>query len=123
MKKFVLLLITAMTMLAASSASYAWGRGGYYGHGGFYGPSVGISIGDPYYYGPPPVYYAPPPVYYAPQPVYIEPEQQTYIERNDTVAAGPDIKYYCSNPVGYYPQIARCPKGWLKVVPDNSPPR
>lgn len=123
MKKFILLALSALSLLGASSASYAWGRGGYYGHGGFYGPSVGISIGDPYYYGPPPVYYAPPPVYYAPQPIYIEPQQQTYIERNDNVSNGEDFRYYCSNPSGYYPQLGRCPKGWLKVVPDNSQQR
>jgi hypothetical protein len=117
MKKIILLALTAMSLLAASSASYAWGR-----HGGFYGPSVGISIGDPFFYGPAPVYYGPPPVYYAPQPVYIAPERETYIER-DASAEAPDIKYYCANPTGYYPQVPRCPKGWLKVVPDDSQPR
>ncbi|MGS0743131.1 hypothetical protein ACVBEF_15050 [Glaciimonas sp. GG7] len=122
MKKFILLALTAITLIAASSASYAWGRGGYYGRGDFYGPSVGvgITIGDPYFYGPPPIYYPPPPVYYAPQPIYIAPEPQTYIERSD---AAPEFKYYCSNPQGYYPDVPRCPKGWLKVVPDNAQPR
>ena len=117
MKKFIILIITAMSLLAASSASYAW-------HGR---TSIGVSIGGPLYYGPsayygPPVYYGPPPVYYAPQPVYIEPEQE-YIERSDASAEAPDFRYYCSNPKGYYPEVPRCPKGGLKVMPDDSQPR
>ena len=134
MKKFILLVFTAMGLLVASSTSYAQvhgghaggghgGHGGFYGHRGFYGPRFGISIGDPFFYGPWPYYYGPPPVYYAPQPFYVDPGPETYIERDDGSALGPDYRYYCANPAGYYPQIPRCPKGWLKVVPDDSPPR
>jgi len=121
MKKFILLALTAMSLLAASSSSFAWG----YGHRGFYGPTIGIGIGvgDPFYYGPGPYYYAPPPpVYYAPPPVYVEP-QQTYVERADASAAAPDFRYFCASAGGYYPQVPSCPKGWMKVVPDNSQPR
>ena len=116
MRKFILFALTAMSLLAASSASYAWG------HRGFYGPTIGIGIGvDPFYYGPGPYYYGPPPVYYAPQPIVVAPPD-TYVER-DASAQAPDYRYYCANPAGYYPQIPRCPKGWLKVVPDDSQPR
>ena len=117
MKKIILLVLAAMSLLVASSASYAW-----HGRSNFYGS---VSIGGPAYYPgyyPGPVYYGPPPVYYAPQPVYIEPEQE-YIERSDASAEAPDFKYYCANPKGYYPEVPRCPKGWLKVVPDDSQPR
>lgn len=113
MKKIVLFVLAATALLATSSASFAWG---YYGHGGFYGPRVGVTIGGPLYWGPPPVYYAP----YAPPPmVYVAPapEPQTYIEKT------PDYVYYCPSPTGYYPQIPRCPKGWMKVMPNDSQPR
>jgi hypothetical protein len=31
--------------------------------------------------------------------------------------------YYCTSPAGYYPQVQTCAKGWLKVVPESSPPQ
>jgi hypothetical protein len=31
-------------------------------------------------------------------------------------------RYYCPEPEGYYPQVGKCPKGWLKVVPPVNPP-
>ncbi|AMO94199.1 hypothetical protein CFter6_1495 [Collimonas fungivorans] len=114
MKKIALLVLAAAGLMVTSSASFAYG---YYGHGGFYGPRIGVTIGGPLYWGPPPVYYAPPPVYYAPPPVYVEPEPQTYIEK------APNYAYYCPSPAGYYPQIPRCPKGWMKVMPDQAQPR
>lgn len=121
MKKFIFILIINVGLLMASGASFAAGHGGHGGRGGFYGPSFGISVGDPFFFGPWPYYYGPPAMYYAPPPFYIGPE--TYIERDDASAQAPDYRYYCPKPEGYYPQIPRCPKGWLKVVPDNSQPR
>jgi hypothetical protein len=32
-----------------------------------------------------------------------------------------EYSYYCPDPAGYYPQVATCPKGWLRVVPQNAP--
>jgi hypothetical protein len=29
--------------------------------------------------------------------------------------------YYCPNPAGFYPQIASCSAGWLRVVPQGAP--
>lgn len=60
---------------------------------------------------PPYAYYEPPPVIVQRPPVYVEPE-----------AAPEDYWYYCQNPQGYYPYIKTCPGGWLKVVPDVTPP-
>lgn len=108
MKKFIVLLLGIGALMSISSASFAYGyyRHGYYGPH-FYGPEV--IIGGPW---GPPVYYAPPPTVYVTPPA-----PQTYIEK------APNYAYYCRNPAGYYPQIPRCPTGWLKVVPENAPPR
>jgi hypothetical protein len=57
-------------------------------------------------------FYAPPPVIIQQQPpVYVQPEQE---EEN--------YWYYCPDPQGYYPYIQNCPSGWMKVVPDTTPP-
>ncbi|MQR01167.1 hypothetical protein [Glaciimonas soli] len=125
MKKFIVLALTAVSLLVASGASNAWG---YYGHGGYYGPrvGVGISIGGPLYVGPGPYYgygYGYPYPYYPPATVVVQPQEQAYIERSDNVApAAAAVQYYCPSPAGYYPQIPRCPKGWQKIVPDNNYP-
>jgi hypothetical protein len=44
----------------------------------FFGFGLGVPLGVPYYFGPPPVYYPPPPVIYAPPPVYYTPPPQAY---------------------------------------------
>jgi hypothetical protein len=115
MKKVMLLMLAAGALMSASAASFAhgyYGHGyyghGYYGHGyyghGYYGPNVVIGIP----WGPPPVYYTPPPVVYV-----APPPPQNYIEK------APNYAYYCRRPAGYYPQVARCPEGWMKVVTDG----
>ena len=73
----------------------------------YYGPRY------PYYYGPwYPYYYAPPPFIAQDQPgIYVQPEQQPA-----------DYWYYCKDPQGYYPYVKKCPDGWMKVVPEVSPP-
>jgi hypothetical protein len=110
MKRLLLLMLTAGTLMSASFASFAYGYYGHgYYHGGYGGPRiiVGIPWGPP-----PPVYYGPPPV------VYVTPAQpQTYVEKT------PDYAYYCQNPAGYYPHVQRCPRGWMKVVVGDSAPR
>ena len=65
-------------------------------------------VGPWYPYG----YYPPPPVIVQqPPPVYVQPEQQ---EDN--------YWYYCPDSQGYYPYVRNCPDGWMKVVPDTTPP-
>ena len=62
---------------------------------------------------PYPYYYAPPPVIIQQQPpVYVQPQQP-----EDT------YWYYCPDPQGYYPYIRECPGGWMKVVPQTTPPQ
>jgi hypothetical protein len=115
-------------------------QGGHDWHGGWHGGTrIGIGIGFPgFYWGPgwgypyyagypyyssyP--YYAGSPYYYAAEPVYVEPGPITYIQRDMSGGAQGDegqYSYYCRDPAGYYPQVANCPNGWLKVVPDGSP--
>ncbi|BEM77823.1 hypothetical protein SME38J_19260 [Serratia marcescens] len=106
MKKRILLMAVAGVLMTASAAAFAHG---YYGHGyyrhGYYYGGPHVVIGVPW--GPPPLYYPPPPVVYV-----TPPPPQTYIEKP------PSYAYYCRRPAGYYPQVPRCPDGWMKVVPD-----
>jgi hypothetical protein len=61
----------------------------------------------PYYYSEPPVITEQqPPAYAQPAP---EPEEQYYW-------------YFCPDAKNYYPYVKHCPKGWLKVVPRETPP-
>lgn len=106
--------------------SGAWhGYNGYRGHRAYWGPrpywgprtswGLGFSWGGPLVVGPPwyPYgYYSPPPVIVQQQPpVVVQPEQQA-----------DNSWYYCQNPQGYYPYVKSCPGGWMKVVPQPTPP-
>ncbi len=83
---------------------FGWGLGLGYG--------LGYGRYWPYYSG----YYSP---YYCgydgcyPPPVYIQRGDSTQ------AATGSQSNYwhYCSNPKGYYPQVKKCPDGWLPVAP------
>ena len=69
----------------------------------------GVIVLKPWY---PHGYYAAPPVVIRQQPpVYIEPEQRQS-----------GYWYYCQEPQGYYPYVKSCPGGWMKVVPEVTPP-
>lgn len=63
----------------------------------------------PYYYD---YYWAPPVVIERQPPVYVEPAQQPEEQY---------YWYYCPDARNYYPYVKKCPKGWLKVVPDTAP--
>ncbi|MGC6388850.1 hypothetical protein ACMV8I_14485 [Ewingella sp. S1.OA.A_B6] len=108
MKRLLMLILAAVTLMSVTQASMAYG---YYGHGyyrhgynhGWYG-GPNVVIGVPWG-PPPPIYYAPPPV------VYVTPPQpQVYVEKT------PNYAYYCQDPAGYYPRVPRCSRGWMKVV-------
>ena len=83
-----------------------------------YGPGVTVYSGPSYYpYG-----------YYDGYSPYDDAAPQTYIQRDSGDAVAPaappqrsQYSYYCTNPAGYYPQIANCPTGWLTVVPNGAP--
>ena len=57
--------------------------------------------------------------YPAPPPVVIEKEPQVYVQPEQKEE---NYWYYCPDPQGYYPYIRQCASGWLKVVPDTTPP-
>lgn len=131
MKKFAILWLVAFALILSGAADPAFARngGGYHG-GGFHGgggqfhgggPAYGggpvarhgfhrfrdfrghgvIVIGGPFFWGP---YYGDP-AFYPVAPVYVAP--------ND------NYSYYCNDPAGYYPELASCPSGWLRVQPGD----
>ena len=129
------------------SGGSSWHGGGHSGgdwHGGshgdwrgghfFRGPRFAFSFGFPAYsyWGPYYGYYGYPyPYAYPYDPyAYYDSGPQVYIQRDSGDAVAPanprrpsDYSYYCTDPAGYYPQVASCPSGWLKVVPNSPPPR
>ncbi len=57
-------------------------------------------------------YSVPPVVIYQQPPVYVQSEPQPSY-----------YWYYCQNPQGFYPYVKECPGGWMKVVPETTPPQ
>ncbi len=53
---------------------------------------------------------------YAPPVVVQAPPQRIEVQNLPLGPAPPSYWYYCSNPAGYYPQIATCPSGWAQVL-------
>ena len=116
------------------------GRGGYVGRGVYSGGgyrggrshfsgSIWIGPGwgfwDPFYYPYYPYYYPYPGYRYYPAPSVVVPQ-----ENEEYVAPEPESQqeetgywYFCRKPEGYYPYVERCPSGWMKVVPNTTPPR
>ena len=54
--------------------------------------------------------------YYHETAVIVE-ERTVYVERPASAAPAESWWYYCESAGGYYPDVASCPKGWLKVPP------
>lgn len=115
--------IFALTVALMVNVLPAHARGGYYGHHGG-GVRFGVYLGPgawwpgwwgPYGYGYYPYY--PPPVVVQPPPsdLYVEPAPVPEAEE-------PRYWYYCKEAKGYYPDVKKCPKGWMKVVPPENPP-
>src|SRR5215467_5561393 len=107
--KTVLAMVAILAGAAASAPAFAWG------HTRF---SFGVVIGAPFY----PWYY--PPYYYYPPPVVVPAAPTTYIEKDSPRAAPPQRSYwyYCEGSKTYYPYVKECPGGWLRVVPQATPP-
>ncbi len=59
---------------------------------------------------------------YAPPMVVQAPPQRIQVQNLPLGPAPPSYWYYCSNPAGYYPQIAACPAGWAQVLAQPAPP-
>jgi len=114
MKKTALLAMATLALvLFGAMPSYADRGGGHFHHGGGHF-GVGVVIGPGW--GPWWPYYGNPYPYYAAPPVVIEREPEMYVSPQPQAQS---YWYYCSDPRGYYPQVQRCPKGWMKVVPDS----
>ena len=99
------------------------GHGGYHDHGGGH-IGVGVYLGpgwwgpawrDPYLYYP---YYP-----YYPVPIVVQqPSTEIFVQRAPQREES-YYWYYCRESQGYYPDVDKCPGGWLKVVPSDSPPQ
>ncbi len=93
-------------------------RGGYrsrhrHGHR-FYGLGS-IVLGPLYPYYP---YY--PYNYYGAPPVVIQQQPPAYVQGNPDPSS---YWYYCQDSQAYYPYVKECPGGWMKVVPEATPPQ
>jgi len=100
-----------------------WGYryGGYYPYyrsNFYYSGGVWIGPGWGPWWGPAWPYYYP---YYSTPPVVIEQSPTEYIQR-DQQTVEPEYWYYCRSPKGYYPDIQRCPSGWIRGAPSDQPP-
>ena len=117
MKKTLILLMTALSLLA-STESYAHGWGGYHGgyregsRGGYgyglapfvAGALIGGAVASASYASP--VYYSSP-VMVAPQTVYVQPQIAT-------VTVQPHA-YYCATAQNYYPNVQTCSVPWQQT--------
>jgi len=136
MRRSVLAVLVALSLLGLARPSRAWVYGGWYGHGGYghgghsnvviglsapigpyygYPYPYGYGYAYPYAYPYPYPYPAPAPYAYGPPasvqsgPVQMQQQDQSYW-------------YYCQSPQGYYPYIQKCSSGWMQVVPPQGPP-
>ena len=112
MKKATYITLAVMALLLAQAMpGEAHFRGGVWigpGWGpGYWGPTYPYPYPYPYPYG------------YAAPPVVIRQEPEEYIQ--PAPQQEPQNWYYCPDPQGYYPNVSKCPKGWLRVVPN--PPK
>jgi hypothetical protein len=130
MKKLTRILSGLLIVLLVNTVTASADRGGHFsrgGHGGFHGggrAGVGIVVGPgwwgPGWWGPYP-YYGNYPYYpYSPQTIVVDKSPEIYVQpapKTDEAV----FWYYCPDPQGYYPDVRKCPKGWLKVVPPAKP--
>jgi len=118
MKKVICAVLAAVALLLMSVLSGH--AGGHSNSQFFFGgsivlgpwwPGYGLYPAYPYAYYPAPYYPAPPVIVQQQPPVYAKPAPPQS-----------DYWYYCENPQGYYPYVKSCPGGWMKVVPQTTPP-
>lgn len=110
MQTVIRILLAVMVVLMVNALPAHAARGGHgHGHGGGR-VGVGVYVGPgwwgPGWWGPYP-YYPPRVIVEQPPEIYVQPPQ----------SEEPRYWYYCPDPQGYYPEVKRCPKGWMKVVP------
>jgi hypothetical protein len=112
--RFTVLLLAALTLVAAASDAFAR-RGA---HRGFHRhPHVvffsGFYFGPPYFYGPP--YYYGPAYAATPEPPSV------YVEKFEgTPSVEISGEFYCPASGAYYPEVQDCGNGWQRVF--RAPP-
>jgi hypothetical protein len=74
----------------------------------------------PYYYPYYP-YYAYDPYYAPASAAAVEQQPEQYADSGQQQSDS--YWYYCQDPQGYYPYVKSCPGGWMKVVPQTTPPQ
>jgi hypothetical protein len=119
MKKFtIILMVLVVAMLTANAVPAYADRGGHWGgHVGFY---VGPGWWGPGWWGYGYPYY---PYYpYYPSPPAIVQQPEVYVQQPTPQAETQSYWYFCPDPQGYYPDVKKCPKGWMKVVPPANGP-
>jgi hypothetical protein len=118
MKKLICIVLAAMTLMLAGSLPSDAFRGGH--GGGHFGVGFAVPFWGPGWWGPNYPYYPSYYPYYAEPSVVYQQQPSTYIQQ-----APQDEKqnywYFCRDPEGYYPYVKKCPKGWLRVVPSQTP--
>lgn len=121
MKKMACVLLAVLFVLIAVMLPADAAHGRHVRHGGGH-VGIGLYLGpawDPWPWGPPyyPYYYP----YYQPPRVIIREEPEIYVQPAPQPEQ-PRYWYYCEEPKGYYPNVKKCPKGWMKVVPPAQTP-
>jgi len=108
--------------------SHGGGHDGGRGHGSFSG-SIWFGPGwGPWWWGPGYPYYYPysyypygyNPYYYGESPVVVREQPPAYVQP----APREEEEYYwyfCPDSRNYYPYVKKCPGGWLRVVPSQTP--
>jgi hypothetical protein len=71
----------------------------------------------PGWWGPYPYYPYLPYYPYYPSPLVINQPPVEIYAQEEPGADESSYLYFCPEPQGYYPQVEKCPKGWLKVAP------
>jgi hypothetical protein len=122
-----IVVMLAVLFLASAVPGHAWRGGhgfrgrGFHGFHRFGGPRIGIGIGIGPFWGP---YWGWGPYW----PPYAYPYSYPYVYPPVVVQPAPPVStpppsqfwYYCDNPKGYYPYVAKCPGGWRQVPPNPS---
>jgi hypothetical protein len=114
MKTLKFALLTAVALVAAFSLNARSADWEFRPVGGHFGLFIGIPL-FPWYYPPPPVYYPPPIAYYPPPPAYYSAPPAPPPPRQE-------LRYYCPDSKRYYPDVRKCPSGWLRVIPGSGSP-
>jgi hypothetical protein len=126
---WAIVLVCAL-LVAGPSSDYA-AAGGHSHSQFFFSGSIALGPwwpGYPYYpyYSSYPYYayypYYPYYPYYYPAPT-VAVERQPQENANSGRQQQSAYWYYCQDPQGYYPYVKSCPGGWMKVVPQTTPPQ